>query len=340
MTIKNCFILLFFTFIQAKNNELFKDCTRELYDRVVRFEYLYYEGYWMYPYNKLRNHGPSYHYTERDFYSANDMNTNAYKAAIHKVHERTIYEPSNALPFYVRDCGGGWACFESRHKDWRFYYLSVNTRLTEPEVVMEWSLNPMVSGTMMHKIKCTDCTTLRKCNILHQTGLKRYYSTRQGYIKACTACGEPSWFNWRIVAPNPSDQYRIVAVSDCKRNTSFAVTMTRGTSVQNTFKPYYSRWVFKIMCTRGYDDSCLIESTEDMSFEFKKAFDKATERRALTFNQQWAMTDIAIFSSESPVNMALYNVPPGKKFSIRQLQGTYGPFLIKSTHYDVYQENC
>ena len=76
--------------------------------------------------------------------SANDMNTNAYKSAIHKVHERTIYEPSNALPFYVRDCGGGWACFESRHKDWRFYYLSVNTRLTEPEVVMEWSLNPMV----------------------------------------------------------------------------------------------------------------------------------------------------------------------------------------------------
>ena len=150
--------------------------------------------------------------------SANDMNTNAYKAAIHKVHERTIYEPSNALPFYVRDCGGGWACFESRHKDWRFYYLSVNTRFTEPEVVMEWSLNPMVifkgersewsgfknqyldanlqqsflresvkmlsvgimselinlqvSGTMMHKIKCTDCTTLRKCNIIHQTGLK------------------------------------------------------------------------------------------------------------------------------------------------------------------------
>ena len=30
------------------------------------------------------------------------MNTNAYKSAIHKVHERTIYEPSNALPFYVR----------------------------------------------------------------------------------------------------------------------------------------------------------------------------------------------------------------------------------------------
>ena len=87
-------------------------------------------------------------------------------------------------------------------------------------------------------------------------------------------------------------------------------------------------------------DKVLYCSTEDMSFEFKKAFDKATERRALTFNQQWAMTDIAIYSSESPVNMALYNVPPGKKFSIRQLQGTYGPFLIKSTHYDVYQENC
>ena len=38
--------------------------------------------------------------------SANDMNTNAYKAAIHKVHERTIYESTNALPFYVRECGG------------------------------------------------------------------------------------------------------------------------------------------------------------------------------------------------------------------------------------------
>jgi hypothetical protein len=32
----------------------------------------------------------------------------------------------------------------TRHKDWRFYYLSINTRYTEPEVVMEWSLNPSV----------------------------------------------------------------------------------------------------------------------------------------------------------------------------------------------------
>ena len=47
--------------------EVFRDCTRDLYDRVVRFEYLYYDGYWMYPYNKLRQHGPSYHYTEREF---------------------------------------------------------------------------------------------------------------------------------------------------------------------------------------------------------------------------------------------------------------------------------
>ena len=83
-----------------------------------------------------------------------------------------------------------------------------------------------------------------------------------------------------------------------------------------------------------------IYSTEDMSFEFKKAFEKAVEKRSLTFNQQWAMSDMAIFSSEAPVQLALYNVPPGKKFSIRQLQGTYGPFLIKSTHYEVYQENC
>jgi hypothetical protein len=29
-----------------------------------------------------------------------------------------------------------------------------------------------VSATMMHKVKCTDCTTLRKCNLIHQTGLK------------------------------------------------------------------------------------------------------------------------------------------------------------------------
>lgn len=57
----------------------------------------------------------------------------------------------------------------------------------------------------------------------------------------------------------PSDQYRIMAVSDCRRNASFAVTLNKGTSVQNTFKPYYSRWVFKLMCSRGLEDSCLIE---------------------------------------------------------------------------------
>jgi len=324
----------------AFSAEVFRDCTRDLYDRVVRFEYMYYDGYWMYPYNKLRQHGPSYHYTEKEFYSANDMNTNAYKAAIHKVHERTIYEPSNALPFYVRECGGGWACLESRHKDWRFYYLSINSRYTEPEVVLQWSLNPEVSGNMMHKIECTDCASLKKCHIIHQTGLKKYFSNRQGYIHACNTCGEPSWFHWRIVAPMPSDQYRIVAVSDCRRNASFAVTVLKGTTVRNTFKPYYSRWVFKIMCSRGVDDSCLLESTEDMAFEFKKAFQKATELRSLTFAQQWTMTDDSVFNSEQPVMMGLFNVAPGKKFSIRQLQGTYGPFLIKSTHYDVYQESC
>ena len=100
------------------------------------------------------------------------MNTNAFKAAIHKVHERTIYESSNALPYYVRECGGGWACLESRHKDWRFFYLAITTRYTEPEVVLQWSLNPEVSGNMMHKIECTDCASLKKCHIIHQTGMK------------------------------------------------------------------------------------------------------------------------------------------------------------------------
>ncbi|CAB4063974.1 unnamed protein product [Lepeophtheirus salmonis] len=285
-------------------NEVFRDCTRHLYDRVVRFEYLYYEGYWMYPYNKLRNHGPSYMYNEKEFYNANDMNTNAYRAAIHK------------------ECGGGWACLESRHKDWRFYYLAITTRSTEPEVEMQWSLNPQVSGTHMHKIKCTDCNNLMKCQLIHQTGLKKYYSTRQGYIKACASCGEESWFYWRLVAPIPSDQYRISAVSDCKRNASFAVTMYKGSSVQNTFKPYYS-------------------SVEDMAFEFKKAFEKAAELRSLTFSQQWTMSDDSIYNKETSVQMGLFNVPPAKKFSIRQLHGTYGPFLIKKTaHYDIYQESC
>ena len=51
----------------ALSAEVFRDCTRDLYDRVVRFEYMYYDGYWMYPYNKLRQHGPSYHYTEKEF---------------------------------------------------------------------------------------------------------------------------------------------------------------------------------------------------------------------------------------------------------------------------------
>lgn len=78
-------------------------------------------------------------------------------------------------------------------------------------------------------------------------------------MKACNNCGEPSWFHWRIVAPTPSDQYRIVAVSDCRRNASFAVTLNKGTSVQHTFKPYYSRWVFNVMCSRGVDDSCYVE---------------------------------------------------------------------------------
>ena len=38
-----------------------------------------------------------------------------------------------------------------------------------------------------------------------------------------------------------------------------------------------------------------------MAFEFKKAFQKATELRSLTFAQQWTMTDESVFNSEQPV---------------------------------------
>ena len=44
-------------------------------------------------------------------------------------------------------------------------------------------------------------------------------------------------------------------------------------------------------------------STEDMAFEFKKAFEKATELRGLTFAQQWTMTDESVFNSEQPVQV-------------------------------------
>ena len=37
-----------------------------------------------------------------------------------------------------------------------------------------------------------------------------------------------------------------------------------------------------------------------MAFEFKKAFQKATELRSLTFAQQWTMTDDSVFNSEQP----------------------------------------
>ena len=60
-------LLLLASATVVRSADIYRDCTRDLYDRVVRFEYLYYEGYWMYPYNKLRQHGPSYHYTEREF---------------------------------------------------------------------------------------------------------------------------------------------------------------------------------------------------------------------------------------------------------------------------------
>ena len=105
------------------------------------------------------------------------MNTNAYKAAIHKVHDRTIYEPSNALPFYAKDCGGGWVCFESRHKDWRFYYLSINTRYTEPEVVMEWSLNPSVVSSL------TNNTTWSMTLVYHKPILQKLLTNSLRAIK-------------------------------------------------------------------------------------------------------------------------------------------------------------
>lgn len=46
-----------------------------------------------------------------------------------------------------------------------------------------------VSGTMMHKVKCTDCTTLKKCNIIHQTGLKvkKWFSNKTSELSLQTS---------------------------------------------------------------------------------------------------------------------------------------------------------
>ena len=44
----------------------------------------------------------------------------------HKVHDRTIYEPSNSLPFYAKDCGGGWVCFESRFQRYKTFTAIVS----------------------------------------------------------------------------------------------------------------------------------------------------------------------------------------------------------------------
>ena len=82
-------------------------------------------------------------------------------------------------------------------------------------------------------------------------------------------------------------------------------------------------------------------STEDMSFEFKKAFAKATELRSLTFSQQWTMTDESIFTTESPVSMALFNVPPGYTHTLCASQKlTYAKDIQKTMIYSRFSRSC
>ena len=84
------------------------------------------------------------------------------------------------------------------------------------------------------------------------------------------------------------------------------------------------RCLIRFYCTAASD---LIFSTEDMAFEFKKAFQKATELRSLTFAQQWTMTDDSVFNSEQPVQENKCSDPLmfslTYKFNLNSIQNLY-----------------
>ena len=134
--------------------------------------------------------------------------------------------------------------------------------------------------------------------------------------------GEPSaiWAQWRIaIGPGQGmkDGYEVVASFENELNqpTSFKYSRVLGTSVTNT---------------------STTTLTQQLSQELKANFSVGPlsigSKATVNHSHEWSSSQAETWSASETVEVEVPDVKAGKKVIVYQLQGTYGPLTVHSSH--------
>ena len=144
----------------------------------------------------------------------------------------------------------------------------------------------------------------------------------------CQYCGSEDWFNWRVYAPDATDEMvelDSMELRNCHSqslaNIPATITIQTGVSTKNSF-------------------THTEEITVEAGLEIKMAF-KASPK--VTYKQVFETMDVTQKSESYTYTIGgTSGVPlePGQRLVVSQVIGKYGPYTIKTRKYDTSVLAC
>lgn len=215
--------------------------------------------------------------------------------------EREIYFKS-WTQFLVKKCDHGTVCLESMYN--RDHYMDAHT---SGWAKVSHTNYPNDKNWAQWKIECQD-GGLDVCRFfaVRWGNQNKFLDAHHSGWAAVSSYGGHSKF--RIVAPTPEESYKVI-------------TVTNGNGLPT---PYIVKY------TVGIEKSNEVTNTitTAVSVEIEKAFVAAS----LSLSYEWSQTMSTTFSA-SEEHIIEVTALPFTKVEVKQLQGKYGPFEVKSSHY-------
>ena len=169
---------------------MYNDCSAEMVDKTVSFEYLYYPGKWL----------------------AKGYENNL--AALWKpkkgINGKDLYSPEQGYIWCIQGGEDGSIYLQTLRPGYENYFLIGYVRTTAGKHIKVFNMAAAVRiqdkkqyhETFAFRIFCQDCSTKQKCILWRLHDEYKFYSDKSGYLRMCRECGSDDWFNWHVFVHN------------------------------------------------------------------------------------------------------------------------------------------
>lgn len=167
----------------------YEDCTTEIKNKTLWFEYLYYPGYWL---------AKGY-----------DNRLAAIWEPTNGIDGKELFCPDEGYGWYVHEGHDGNIFLESTRPGYENYFLKGfygGEGKNQPKIntgkATNIEDNKQYHEAYAFRIICQNCSTMKKCILWRLHDESKLYTKTNGYLRMCRECGSKSWFDWRVLAPD------------------------------------------------------------------------------------------------------------------------------------------